>query len=96
MPEESQPNPYKATGNAGGPPMEHRAEPSARWLAVPFFAIGCAVLAAVGTFVFVELFMSAGDFTEIIAVGFASIALIVGGVIGSIAGVGFARGTHLR
>ena len=51
---------------------------------------------AIATFIFVESFSSGGDVSEMIAVGFAFIASIVGGVIGLIVGVGFARGTHLR
>ena len=96
MREESQQNPYEATRNVGNSPTERPTAPSARWLAVPFIAIGGGVLTAIATFIFVEVFMSAGDFTEMIAVGFAFVGLFVGAVIGSIAGVGFARGTHLR
>ena len=96
MAEESRPNPYEASSRSGDLPTRRGSDPSARWVAVPFFTFGGAVIAAVATFVSVELFMSAGDFTEMIAAGFAFIALVVGGAAGLIAGIGFARGTHLR
>ena len=40
--------------------------------------------------------MLAGDLAFRVAIGFALIALLVGGVLGLIVGIGFARGTHLR
>lgn len=95
MPEESRPNPYEATSDAGILPPERHAAPSARWLSVPFFMLGGAVLTAIATFIFVEVFMSAGGFSEMIAVGYAFIGMIVGGVIGVVVGVRVARGTHL-
>lgn len=94
MTKESRPNPYEPTSHVGDAPNERRRIPTARWLAVPVFAIGGAVLAAVAAFVLVQATVF-GDFTQMIAVSFALIALLVGGVLGSIFGVGFARGTHL-
>jgi len=96
MPEESRQNPYEAKINAGNPPPARRTAPYTRWLSVPFFALAGGVLSAIATIIFVEVSMSAGEFTEMIAVGFAFVGVIVGSVIGAVVGVGFARGTHLR
>lgn len=93
MSEESRTNPYSATGNVGNSPMQQRTAPSARWLAVPFIALGGAVLAAVATFILLEGFMLAGDLSFRVAIGSAFIALIVGGVFGLIIGIGYARRT---
>ena len=95
MPKEAHQNPYEATSNVGNPPTDRPTGMSSRWLAVPFFAIGGAVPTAIAAFIFVDVLI-VGDFTQRIAVGFACFGLFVGGVIGAIAGVGFARGTHLR
>lgn len=95
MTKEALTNPYEAAKSVGSAPAKKPRRPTARWLAVPFFAIGGGMFAAVATFIVVEVFSSGGDFAEMIAIGFAFIALVVGGLLGSIVGVGFARGTHL-
>lgn len=95
MPEELPQNPYEATGNADKPPQERRWAHSARWIFVPIFMLSGSVLTAIAAFIFVEVIEPSGDFTEMIALGYAFIGMIVGGVIGAVVGIAFAScGRH--
>jgi len=89
MPVEKLPNPSQATGNDGYPQRDKQTVPIARWLVISFFALSGGLLSAIAAFVFVEVFVSAGDFTEMFAVGYACVDLIVGGFIGLFAGIAY-------
>jgi len=96
MSEDLRSNPYLSASDAAVSQLRRRATSTARWLAIPFFTLGGAVVAAVATFVVAIAVMSAGDVTVVIAGGFAFTALIIGGIAGWSAGVDFARGKHLQ
>ena len=69
------------------------SEPQSSGLGTAFLTgFTCAFLSAITGFLVVEIFFRAGDFTEIIAIGVATIAALVGGVAGLIAGAMYCLG----
>ena len=82
MSEDLRTNPYVAAGDVAVSQLRRRVMSTARWLALPFFTLGGAIVAAVATFVVAIAVMSAGDVTVVIAGGFSFTALIIGGIAG--------------